>query len=44
MTGHQTPVISDESIALQWMTFDEALNSADASLQRFIEITYNLIK
>lgn len=29
MTGDQKPIISDESINLQWMTFDEAIAAAD---------------
>lgn len=27
MTGHQEPVISDESVKLEWMTFDDAIKN-----------------
>lgn len=36
MTGEQDFQISDESLELKWMNFDDALKLADESLQRFI--------
>ena len=41
MTGEQDAVISDESLALKWMTFDEAIAASpnDKTLERFINKT-----
>jgi len=36
MTGEQQAIISDESNALQWMTFEEARTKGDDSLVRYI--------
>jgi len=36
MTENQQPVVSDESLELKWMTFDEALKVSDKSLARLI--------
>lgn len=38
MTGEQDAVISNESLALKWMTFDDAIKSSpnDKTLERFI--------
>lgn len=36
MTDNQNPVISNESNALQWMNFDEAMDVSDESLKRFL--------
>jgi 8-oxo-dGTP pyrophosphatase MutT (NUDIX family) len=37
MTDEQPPIISHESIALKWMTFDEAMDKGDDSLKRLIK-------
>jgi hypothetical protein len=41
MTGKKDAVISNESLALQWMTFDEAIAASpnDKTLERFINKT-----
>lgn len=44
MTHEQDFVISDESLALKWMTIDDALNHADKSLERFIKKATELSK
>lgn len=42
MTGEQQSVLSDESIALQWMTFDEAKEKGDEKLSRYIQKVQNI--
>lgn len=36
MTGTQNFQVSDESLALEWMTINDAMDKCDESLQRFI--------
>jgi 8-oxo-dGTP pyrophosphatase MutT (NUDIX family) len=45
MTGKQDAMISNESLALQWMTFDEAIAASpnDKTLERFINKTRGYI-